>query len=448
MKSLEGDFLKGLFSAFNQSDYKYCVLRNHEHLPNSLGGGDLDLLVLPNERDDIARLVTSMAGRYGGAVISEYTTMGRYMKLLGCYNGKWWGAAIDLMPGLDYRGVVYLDAKAVIKRSWDYKGIKVASPVDVDMMALIKELLNNGKTRKQYVPDAISAYQEYGDSALEAARASFGDVFANDLGLWLKSQHSPNPDTEKVASVALRMRKAIKKRHGSGQKKSSLSNFWRRILRILKPPGIVITITGTDGSGKTTVINQITPVLNEALHGNVQYAHLRPHYLPALGAVAGKRTKENNEVVIDPHAQKPSGLIGSLVRLAYYGVDYTLGYWITIYPLIVKKSHLHLFDRYYYDMMIDPRRMRISLPKWILKMCFLVVPQPKLVICLGADPETLYQRKPETSLKEVARQVKELQHFAKNTKNAIWVDTAQDLQGTVNEVLVAIQTTMSNRYYK
>jgi len=246
--------------------------------------------------------------------------------------------------------------------------------------------------------------------------------------------------------MAMRMRRAVKTKHGAGQRWNALYNFWRRMRRISFPPGVSIVITGTDGAGKTTVIDQIIPILSVAVHGKVQREHLRPNWLPPLGVAAGRRKGGDGGPVTEPHKKKPSGFIGSMLRLAYYWMDYTVGYCIRIVPRIVKRSHICIFDRYFYDIVLDPRRMRIALPGWILKCAFAFVPRPELVICLGAAPEILYQRKPETSLQEVERQVKGLKRLAQKTESAVWVDTAQPVKNTVNDVLRAIQSSMGNRY--
>jgi thymidylate kinase len=439
----EASFLEKLFSELESTRLRYCVMRNYEMLPSSLNGSDLDLLVLFEDRDEIAAVIIEAARSCGGRLISQYVTKGRYMKFLGCCDGRWWGAAIDLMPGMDYRGRVYLDPEPLIDRAEDYNGISVSSPCDIDIVALIKELLNNGKTRKQYLPLAASAYQTYGKDSLKAAIAAFGESLAFELGDWLETTQG---DSRDVSRMAIKMRRYVNLRHGSSQRGSGVTNFLRRMQRLWSPPGMSIAITGTDGAGKTTVIDNITPLLKIATHGGVHYEHLRPNWIPSLGVATGKREKSSGGPVTDPHGEKASGIVGSLVRLCYYWLDYTLGYFKKTYPRIVKKSHICLFDRYHYDIVIDPRRMRMSLPRWILDFAFTLAPRPSLIVCLGSDAKTLYQRKPETSIEEVKRQVSAYRSLALKDERAIWIDTAQDLGGTIDDVLRAIQITMANRY--
>ncbi len=442
-KKVEACFLGRLFEEFRTDGVSYCVLRNYEPLPESLGGSDLDLAVLPTQRKLAAEVVLGVAREFGGKAIVDYTSSGRFIRLLGCHAGVWWGAAIDLFWKMEYRGVEYISSGSVINRAVDHRGIRVALDEDAALIALIKELLSNGKSRKDYFPSLCSLYAEKGRGVLALMDHGFSDDAKEKLTDLLELRKEPQ---DRVANLVKILRKDVLSkalgRHACG----ALVNIWWRFKRILKPAGVSIALTGTDGSGKSTVINAITPVLTQALHSKVYYEHLRPNWLPALGVAAGKRAKGDGSPVTDPHSKKPSGFIGSLVRLAYYWLDYSVGYMRVVYPRLVRRAHITLFDRYYYDVIMDPRRMRISLPRWVMKMAFSLVPKPKLVICLGAAPEVLYARKPETSLEEVTRQVGELEAFARRTKNAVWVDTGQSLNGSVNEVLKAIQTTMASRY--
>jgi hypothetical protein len=82
----------------------------------------------------------------------------------------------------------------------------------------------------------------------------------------------------------------------------------------------------------------------------------------------------------------------------------------------------------------------------LLKFGQFIIPQPDIIICLGAAPESIHARKPELPLKEVERQVHALKQFCANHKKAIWVDTGTSIEDSKNETLNAIITMMSKRF--
>ena len=206
----------------------------------------------------------------------------------------------------------------------------------------------------------------------------------------------------------------------------------------MKKKKYVIVFLGTDGSGKSTVIEKLKPFLIEKMEYVIRYEHLRPNYIPSLGVTLGKRTKEEERKCgpsTNPHAQQPSGFFGSLIRLSYYMIDYTYGYFVKVYR---SKHIIWIFDRYYYDYFIDQKRARLVLPTWIFKLYGIFIPKPDLIICLGGNPEKIYTRKPETSLQEVTRQVKELKSICEQLKNAYWVDTTIPLETTISNTIEII----------
>ena len=85
------------------------------------------------------------------------------------------------------------------------------------------------------------------------------------------------------------------------------------------------------------------------------------------------RQQSQKEKVAKPHESEPSGWIGSFFRLAYYTIDYVFGYWIKVRVSIAKQPCLFVFDRYFFDNIIDPRRSRLSLPTWVVQIFGLVV---------------------------------------------------------------------------
>lgn len=209
----------------------------------------------------------------------------------------------------------------------------------------------------------------------------------------------------------------------------------------------VIVVEGTDGSGKSTIINAVTPLL-ESKYGCVKYEHLRPNYISSLGVALHKRTQTEEDkrgTVTDPHSLPPSGFLGSLFRLGYYMIDYTWGYYKKVYH---SKDTIWIFDRYFYDFMLDQRRARLNLPNCFLKLCSFFVPNPDLILCLGGDPKKIYERKPETSLEEVTRQTNVLKHFCCKRKNTVWIDTTLAPEESVRLAKEAILKMLSERFNK
>jgi len=203
------------------------------------------------------------------------------------------------------------------------------------------------------------------------------------------------------------------------------------------PYGFVIAILGVDGVGKSTLIDAIKPVLDKATNNALFVQHLRPSLLPPLARLKGKKAVHEGPV-LEPHASPPSGIIGSLIRLVYLTLDYILGYWVKIRPKIAKQPAIVLFDRYAYDMAIDPLRFRIGLSGKVVEWFTRLAPKPDLIICLYASPEVIASRKQELPLEETRRQVKALRAFARKEPRAVLISN----EGSIDEVRERVLQTL------
>lgn len=148
--------------------------------------------------------------------------------------------------------------------------------------------------------------------------------------------------------------------------------------------------------------------------------------------------KSIKATVTNPHAKKPSKFLPSIARWSYYLLDYSIGYLINYWLKLHTKSKVVIFDRYYYDNYIDQKRLRTSLPKWIIRLGEFFIHKPDLVICLGGDPKIIFERKPETSLDEVKRQTQALKDFCKTRSNTVWVDTTIQPNISITTAIEAI----------
>jgi len=442
----ETPFLKELFSEIKEENYGYCILRDYQHLPLHTDGHDIDILVAPGLELVVLNFISNIASRHNGVLISLYeneTIIARF-----CGKDKtWWGVAIDLIPRLYYRTMVYYNEQHILKNISKHCGIHVASQQDGSMVSFLKECLSNGRDRKNYATTAKNNYLQTPKYYKHLFTNTFGKAGSNYLDAFFSS----NIDDNLVGELCKRLRKCLFftncKRNGTlSTIFTRLTNYANCLPRVISPPGFVVCVLGTDGSGKSSIINLIQPVLEKALHSKIEYRHMRPNLLPSIAKLLRNSDTTNSKIVINPHNSNPSGPIGSILRLTYYSIDYVFGYWLKVYPSLIKRPCLWIFDRYYYDYLIDPYRGRISLPRWVIKTFGLLIPKPDLTLCLGADPAVIHKRKPELPLPEVKRQVQELKRFCQQTPKAIWIDTGCPIEKSVDQALEAITSAMAARY--
>jgi len=86
-------------------------------------------------------------------------------------------------------------------------------------------------------------------------------------------------------------------------------------------------------------------------------------------------------------------------------LDYWTGYYLVIRPLLARAG-LVLFDRYFDDVLIDPKRYRYGGPLWLARVLRSLVPQPDLILVLDASEEAVLSRKQELEPGELLRQRK------------------------------------------
>ena len=103
----------------------------------------------------------------------------------------------------------------------------------------------------------------------------------------------------------------------------------------------------------------------------------------------------------DPRGKAPRNPLSSIVFLSHHWLDFQLGYWRFVRPSI-RAGRLVVADRYTYDVLLDPKRFRLKLPVWILRLFVRTIPRPDRAILLHADPAVVRARKPELQIEEIS----------------------------------------------
>ncbi|MBA4390988.1 MAG: hypothetical protein C0399_08620 [Syntrophus sp. (in: bacteria)] len=221
----------------------------------------------------------------------------------------------------------------------------------------------------------------------------------------------------------------------------------RAVERIFLPTGLVAIFVSPDGGGKSTVADMLLSRLRYGFR-NTKRIHWRPYLLPPPRKLFNpSKWKEPETANYDPHGKPPKGLVSSVGRFFYYLLDYILGYLPKVFWLKVR-THLVVFERYYYDFLLDTRRFRLKVPSWLPVWFLPFVPKGDLCFLLSGPPHVLHGRKQEISLDEVKRQLAVIELLAKRLPNAFLINIDQPLLDEVAQVEDIIVDTLEKRLRK
>ncbi len=194
------------------------------------------------------------------------------------------------------------------------------------------------------------------------------------------------------------------------------------------PCGLWIAVFGPDGAGKSAVIDRLTGKLEASFAGVTQF-HFRPMF---------RRRGMVRSAVTDPHGQAPRSTLASLCKLIVWLLDCWFGYLATIRPER-SSSQLVIFDRYFLDILVDPRRYRLpACSMRFARMLVALAPRPDLCILLDVDAEVLQQRKPEVSPAESRRQRAAYREMFSALPNTLLVDAGYPVEEVAQQVAAAI----------
>jgi len=163
-------------------------------------------------------------------------------------------------------------------------------------------------------------------------------------------------------------------------------------LKLLGP--ILITFSGVDGAGKSTVLYEIKARL-EKMNYKVIELRSRPQIFPILSFFKyGKKNAEKIATNSLPRTGTNKSKLSSYIRFLYYFFDYFFGQiYITIRHFGSK--NIILYDRYYFDYIVDPKRVNINVNSNFIKFFYYFIKKPDLNFFLYAPASDIIKRKKE-----------------------------------------------------
>jgi thymidylate kinase len=159
--------------------------------------------------------------------------------------------------------------------------------------------------------------------------------------------------------------------------------------------GFIITFSGVDGAGKSTIIEHVRNNIEKKYRRKVVVLRHRPSVLPMLSAwKMGREAAEQRSANTLPRTGNNNSKLSSLFRFAYYYTDYLLGQFV-VQAKYVYRGYIVVYDRYYFDFINDAKRSNITLPTGFTRAGYSFLLKPEFNFFLYADAQVILKRKKE-----------------------------------------------------
>lgn len=412
---------------------QYCILHGWQGLPEHLPS-DLDIVVAPKELLLLERALLETKDIQLVNLL-QYVTTGYYFVLIFQEENQIHFLPIDAITEYRAGGRVWFSVNELLAKRRKWKEFWVTAPEIEFKYLLVKKIV------KQSIPNYAAKRlqelsKELGTQANKDVQHLLGRNWGSKVLEWLL-----RGDWEAVERHLGTLKRVLKWERFKQDPLNpfrywlpEIKRFWQRWLY---PTGLFVVVLGPDGAGKSTLIEHLKTNLARAFR-RTNCFHLMPSLL---------RRRNDSGPVTAPHGKPPRSKLVSLLKLVYYFLDYAFGYWVKVRPKLVK-STLVLFDRYYDDLLVDPKRYRYGGPMWLVKWLQRLIPQPDLYFVLDVPVEKLRERKQEVEPEELQRQIKAYREFAFSKPNAVLLDGSQSVEEVVRQAQEVVLDYMHERYLK
>lgn len=420
-------------------EINYCILGNSNDYPSTIGS-DIDIVIDSERFKEVNIIVNrfSVANKIAVSNLLQHETEGKYFVAAtdDNTNGNFSMLALDFCANYMRQGRIILTEKELLdsRQLISQKGVEfwICSNEIAFIYYLIKKIEKESINVAQFeylhnlwIQDRKLIIEQLYKRFDETAVQQLIDVFdKSDFNEFSKE-------------FLAKLNQESQSKYNTNFKNKVLE-FKRKVYRFLKPTGVIISVLGCDGSGKSTVIDQLinhSPEF-EAFRGT-EYHHL----------FATKKKSSGKPPVTNPHDQVSRSWMLSNLKLMYFLFKYIFGYWLIAYPQKVR-SKLVIFDRYYYDILVDPRRYRHNGNLLLTQFIGRIIPKPDLFFVIDAPAEVLQQRKQEVSFEESKRQRQAYLDLKNKLNHLSIIDNTQQAEIASFEVKKVLYRYLVNRYNK
>ena len=425
--SVQSRVARLLLKKLSEECERYCILTGYEALPDSFDS-DIDFMVNARDFERIPALIDEIAvatkTRLFQAIPHEVSA--RAFRLAAEKDGGLLFIQPDSCSDYRHFGKLWLRADEVLaSRRQHPRGFWIPGAAYEFIYYLIKRV-NKRDFTKAHGERLSSLYGEDAAASDNLLRRFWKGDSATAL-----AEMAASGDWTPLMQGIERFRSELRK-SPTERLSAKIVSYCKRglhtIERVMQPTGGWIALMGPDGCGKSSVIESVVADFTPAFPKIVRF-HLRPKSLPA---------RVNGEVpVTDPHGKPVRGGLFSVAKMFYLFADYWLGYFSAVRSATVR-TRLVVFDRYFYDVLADPKRILYGGPNWLPRILAHFLPKPDMVVLLNASPEVLWSRKREVPYEEVIRQQRVYLELARKVSGTVIIDAARSKAEVAIEVREAI----------
>jgi thymidylate kinase len=382
---------------------------------------EVDVIIHPDDFDTATKTLEALLVERGWLLIQVFRhELNAFAAVVAQKSaGEWTCVSIDLCTEVRYNGVLLQTADAFFPSQQSHETAWVYLPPA--KAAFIYYLLKCAAKRR-WNGQGRDYFSSLSLSPLEHVESCFGKHASAPFQNWLEGGAELDSDA---------FHRDFHRRY-RGSTGSLVIEARRALLRITKPTGLFVAITGPDGAGKSTVSGLVAKQINGAFR-DVTGAHLynTNHSTSASSPVA-------------PYALPPRGFAASLAKVIVLIWRFNRLYWVHVLPKLWRHG-LFWCDRHYTDVVADPARFRVKMPRLILQLAWKLIPLPHLSFVLVADFKLIQQRTNEVSAAQTQNQVQAYENLCRTSANLKRFDVCKPAAVHALEIADVIMKHLSDR---
>ncbi len=432
------------FNVLEDNNIKYCVIGNYEQLPQYTTN-DVDFWVEDKEKAE--KLLLSLAKELNIKLYMQNKTAN------GTNNYFYYKhdnrsieiIKIDLMSETAYKSIIPIVKSEVIQSNRKkYKNFYVANELIEGIMHLFYPLVTFGIVKEKY-RDKIFTFisnDKYKHEIINMLGINEGQNLISNI------ENSAWSDIEKDAKKIKNIFIFKTLKTFDLKRVKIVVSFISTIFnRVFTKNGLVISFTGIDGAGKTSIKDYFVENSEKFFtKDRTKEFYWRPFLLPRVATVI---KSQGQKEVLDNSGRRVIKKtfitkIKNYLKYFYYILDFIFGK-----IKYFKTSHTGgfvVFDRYHFDNVIYPERFGFSANKNFMRFIDKwIIPQPDLLFYLTANSKTLYERKYEIDIEEIDKQKKIYDKEISIRGDIITVHTDGTFEDSKNEILLLSLEYMSKR---